>query len=58
MIITLNILKSKQVSLNITNLKGHEKIIKEPGYGVDNWLWDNQTPMYWNKDQLILINNK
>lgn len=63
MIITLNTFKlstfkGKQVSLSITNLRGHEKIVKEPGYGVDNWLWDDQTPLYWNKDQLVLINNK
>ena len=54
MIIQLNIINNSQV-LNITNLKGHKKLKKDIGYGLDNWMGDDGTPIFWNKDSIILI---
>lgn len=48
--------KSRQIqlALNVINLVNYLKKNK-PAY--NSWLWDDQTPIYWNKDSIVLINN-
>ena len=43
-----------QLTLNVVNLVTYPKKNK-PAY--NSWLWDDQTPIYWNKDSIVLINN-
>ena len=45
--------KQVQLTMNVISLVTYPK--KKPVY--NSWLWDDQTPIYWNKDSIILINN-
>lgn len=46
--------RQTQLTLNVINLVKYPKKDKPTYY--NSWLWDDQTPIYWNKDSMVLIN--
>ena len=52
-------IKLNVVNLNISklNLIGNKKIQKkEENKELNQWLWDDKTPIYWNENFVMLIN--
>lgn len=44
---------NKQITLNIINMR--DKAIRKLGQGIDNWMWDDGSPLLWDNITVITI---
>lgn len=53
----IQLLNISNLNKTVLSIKGVRKTNKETKPLQNRWLWNDQSPIYWNKDTVILIKN-